>query len=194
MKLFAVLALILGLNGPLRAAIDAAYEGSNGIRNKVLTVCMQCHSRSVTGAARNQAPVIVNFDTYADAALFGDLAVTKAAVESSMPPSGVQPLTQEQKNALLAWAAAGFPERAAAPPDPHAKPDCLFNWAEASYPSLFAPRTQSQIATPYYFRFYPPGTYLAVAADRLLYFGPLSPSAILDLGDVSTWYPMAGCN
>ena len=120
LRLFAVVLLFLGINGQLQAAIDAAYEGSNGVRSKVLTVCMQCHSSSVTGAARNQAPVIVNFDTYADAALWGDMAVTKAAIEESMPPSSVPRLTQEQKSALFAWQAAGFPEKSASAQDTQA--------------------------------------------------------------------------
>jgi len=281
LKLFAVLLLIVGFNGPLQAAIEAAYEGSNGIRNKVLTVCMQCHSASVTGAGRNGAPDIVNFDTYTNAVLSADLAVIKAAVERSMPPGGPA-LSQEQRTALFAWQAAGFPERSAAVQDTQAPTtatgltataigtseinlawtaatdnvavatykvyrggvltttlgnvtshadkslsastaysysmvacdaagncsapsavatattlqptDCLFNWAETSFPEYFSPRTQSQSAAPYYGRVYPPSTILAIGFNRLLYLGPLSPNTVLDLGDVATWYPQAGCN
>ena len=282
MKLLTVLLLICGMSGQLQAAIEPAYEGSNGIRNNVLVVCMQCHSTSVTGAGRNGAPENVNFDTYADAAKWTDLVITRAAIEGSMPPSSVQPLTQAQKAALFAWQAAGFPERSASVQDTQAPTtpsgltavtistteinlawtastdnvavttykiyrggspiatlgnvtgyadktlsasteyrfsvaacdaagncsaqsaavtattpqpsDCLFNWAETSFPDYFAPRTQSQSVAPYYGRLYPPGTVLAIAFNKLLYLGPLSSGAILDLGDVATWYPRAGCN
>lgn len=281
MKLFAVLLLIFGINGQLQAAIDAVYEGSNGIRNQVLTVCMQCHSSSVTGAARNGAPSPPNFNLYADAFLFGDYAVARA-VDGSMPPQGRPRLTAEQKTALLAWQAAGFPEKPAAVPDTQApttpagltattvsnsaihlawtastddvgvtaykvyrdgsliatlgteasyddrglgaataysygvtacdaagncsapsasaaaatqqQSDCLFNWAETGFPDFFAPHVQSQSAGPYYYRFYPPGSYLAIASNQLLYLGPLSNNTVLQLGDVVTWYARSGCN
>lgn len=284
MKLCALLVLIFGFNGPLRAAIEAAYDGVNGVRNKVFTVCMQCHSSTLTGAARNGSPTIVNFDSYADAALWGDVAVRRAGVEGSMPPQSVQPLDQEQRDALIAWQAAGFPEKLTPPPTPRDaqapttpagvtatalgisqinlhwaasadnvgvtsykiyrgnvltatldnvtsfsdrglgastayaygvaacdaagncsapsvaivaitqnQSDCLFNWAETSYPEYLSPRVQSLSAAPYYFRYYPPATYLAISASRLLYLGPLSASVILDLGDVASWYFNSGC-
>ena len=281
MKLCAVLLLILGINGQLQAAIEAVYEGSNGIRNNVLTVCMQCHSTTLSGAARNNAPSPPNFNTYADAILLGDNAVGRA-IDRSMPPAGYQALNAEQRAALLAWQAAGFPETAASAPDTQAPSipagltataigtrevtlswtastdnvavttykiyrggqltatlgnvtshadkslnastaysytvaacdaagncsapsavlsaatlqpaDCLFNWAETSFPEYFSPRTQSQSAAPYYGRVYPPSTILAIGFNRLLYLGPLSPTTVLDLGDVASWYPQAGCN
>jgi hypothetical protein len=282
LRLLSALLLVFGINGQLQAAIEPVYEGSNGIRNQVLTVCLRCHSASVTGAGRNGATNGVNFDTYAAAAMWTDLLMTKAVIERSMPPPGNTPLNSEQRAALLAWQAAGFPEKAASTQDTQApttptKPiatvistteinlawtaatdnvavtaykiyrggnpiatlgnvpiyvdktlsaattysfsvaacdaagncsaqsaavtattpqqsDCLFNWAETSFPEYFAPRTQSQSAPPYYYRFYPPGTYLAIASNRLLYFGPLSPTTVLDLGDVTTFYPTARCN
>lgn len=191
-KLPAIL-LLLVISGQPLAAIDPVYEGSNGIRSRVLSVCMQCHSTAVTGAGRRQAPVEVNFDTYADAAMWSDRLIARAAVEGSMPPQGVQPLTQEQKSALFAWQRAGFPEQSSAATPVLSQPDCLFNWAETSFPELFAPPTKSLTLTPYYYRFYAPSTYLAITANSLLYLGPLSAGTVINLGEVTTWYARAVC-
>jgi len=194
LRLLSALLLVFGINAHLQAAIEPVYEGSNGIRNSVLTVCLQCHAASVTGAGRNGATSIVNFDTYAAAALWTDLLMTKAVTERSMPPAGYTPLNSEQRAALVAWQAAGFPEKAAATATTPQQSDCLFNWAEASFPDYFAPRTQSQSVPPYYGRLYPPGTVLAIAFNKLLYLGPLSAGAVLELGDVATFLSRAGCN
>jgi len=276
-----VLALIVGTSGRLQAQIVPVYEGSTGVRDNVLSVCVQCHSTTLSGGARKNAPAFVNFNTYADAILWGADAVAQVNARI-MPPAGTPALSSEQRAALVAWQAAGFPERATAAADTQApttpaKPtatvistteinlawtaatdnvavtaykiyrdgnliatlgnttiyvdkklsaataysfsvaacdaagncsaqsapvtattpqqsDCLLNWAEASFPDYFAPRTQSQSAPPYYGRVYPPGTVLAIGFNKLLYLGPLSSGAVLDLGDVATWYPRAGCN
>ncbi|TRZ66013.1 MAG: hypothetical protein D4S02_07590 [Rhodocyclaceae bacterium] len=281
MKRLAVLILLFGINGQLQAAIEPVYDGINGIRNSVLTVCLQCHSKTLSGSARKDAPVGFNVDTYADAIFWVEEAVARVSART-MPPAGNTPLTSEQRAAMVAWQAAGFPEKSGSVQDTQAPTtpaeltatavgtrqinlawtastdnvgvtsykiyrggtqiatqgnvisyadkalslttiynysvaacdaaancsapsltttattiqpaDCLFNWAETSVPSELAPRTQSQFAFPYYYRFYPPGTYLATASNRLLYFGPLSPTTILDLGDVATWYATSGCN
>lgn len=76
--------------------------------------------------------------------------------------------------------------------------DCLFNWAESNYPSLFVPHgTQSASFGPYYLRYYSQtNAYLGVSSENshLYYLGPLSGQSILDLGAVSTWHSTAGCN
>ncbi len=76
-------------------------------------------------------------------------------------------------------------------------PDCIFNWAEATYPSLFAPAgTQSTSLGSYYLRYYT-GTisYLGTSSidQHLYYLGPWSSNTILDLGPALTWYATAGC-
>lgn len=193
--------LLLGITSQLHAAIEPVYEGSNGIRDNVLSVCMMCHSTTVSGGGRNGAPFPPNFNTYEDATLLGDNAVARA-VDGSMPPAGYPRLNAQQKAALLAWQAAGFPEKSSVVSPPAgtsttpvavSQPDCLFNWAESNFANAFSPPVKSQTLSPYYYRFYPPSTYLAIAADSLLYFGPLSPSAIMNLGDVATWYARATC-
>ena len=76
----------------------------------------------------------------------------------------------------------------------NSKSDCLFNWAETNIPNAFTPRAQSQTSEPFYYRFYPPGTFLAVGTGTLFYLGPLTDNQAVDLGSVSTWYATAGCN
>ena len=81
--------------------------------------------------------------------------------------------------------------------NPHAKDDCLFNWAAAAYPQFFAPGGGlSQNVEPYYVRFFTQtSSYLGVSADtsRLYYLGPLSNGVVTDLGDAAQWYSQAGC-
>ncbi|MEF3076015.1 hypothetical protein V2P20_13350 [Methylobacter sp. Wu1] len=99
-------------------AIDPVYEGSNGIREKVFaTNCLSCHSSELTGAARNGAPPGVNWDTYEATLPNADNAITRAVEAMTMPPAGTKPpLNQEQKDAMLAWQSAGFPQGAANTP------------------------------------------------------------------------------
>lgn len=74
--------------------------------------------------------------------------------------------------------------------------DCVFDWAEKSYPELFAPSpAQSTDADSYRFRFYA-GTsaYLGVFnKQRLDYVGPQSSGTILQLGDLAVWIKTAAC-
>jgi len=75
--------------------------------------------------------------------------------------------------------------------------DCLFDWAEKNYPSLFAQAgSTSSMLSPYHFRFYgSTGAYIGVSSvdKHVYYLGPLSSYQILDAGAVSTWYATAGC-
>ena len=112
MKWITFFVMWLAFNGQLHAQIEPVYDGTNGIRNRALSMCLTCHATTVTGGARRGAPSPPNYDTYAEAIINADITVERA-VGGSMPPSGFQPLTTEQKNALLAWQKAGFPERAA---------------------------------------------------------------------------------
>ncbi|TRW89934.1 c-type cytochrome [Candidatus Methylobacter oryzae] len=98
------------------AAIDPVYEGANGIRAKVFaTNCLDCHSSTLTGSARNGAPPSVNWDTYEAALPNAPRAIVRAVEQMTMPPafSGVPALNDEQKAAMLAWQSAGFPRAAA---------------------------------------------------------------------------------
>lgn len=76
--------------------------------------------------------------------------------------------------------------------------DCLFNWAESQLPSYFSASTEplSQTMGSYRVRYYP-GTqaYLGTSSsDQHLYYrGPLTANNLTDLGLISKWQKMAGC-
>jgi hypothetical protein len=75
--------------------------------------------------------------------------------------------------------------------------DCLFNWAERNYPSLFDPLgAMSNTFVPYYYRYYSQtNTYLATSSadNHLYYLGPLSNNLVFDLGALSGWLTAAIC-
>lgn len=75
----------------------------------ILTICRECHSASVTGAARHNAPPGINFDTYEEFANGGDSAayVVRYGV---MPPQDVAGPTEEQKQELYDWVLCGKPQ------------------------------------------------------------------------------------
>lgn len=71
--------------------------------------CTSCHSSSLTGAGRSDAPTDVNFDTYTAARPLASDALIE--IESnSMPPAGSPTLTAEELDAIKRWAACGTPE------------------------------------------------------------------------------------
>ncbi len=71
--------------------------------------------------------------------------------------------------------------------------DCVMNWAEQNFPTLFAPAAQSQTASPYYFRFYrSTNSYLGFSsADDHLYY--VAAGTVLDGGPQAQWVTTAGC-
>jgi endo-1,4-beta-xylanase len=74
--------------------------------------------------------------------------------------------------------------------------DCLFNWAERTYPALFAPATTSNTLTPYYYRYYSQtSAYLAISSadNHVYYLGSISNNAILDVGPLTTWQTTTSC-
>lgn len=75
--------------------------------------------------------------------------------------------------------------------------DCLFNWAERTYATLFAPAGATSITLPpYYYRYYSQTrAYLATSStdNHVYYLGPISGNAILDVGALSTWLATAAC-
>ncbi|MBZ0092148.1 MAG: DUF1566 domain-containing protein [Sulfuricellaceae bacterium] len=76
--------------------------------------------------------------------------------------------------------------------------DCLFNWAERTYPNQFAPAgATSRNSAPYYYRYYPQTrAYLATSSadNHLYYLGPISNNEIRDVGAVSAWLTTANCH
>ena len=75
------------------------------------------------------------------------------------------------------------------------KSECLFNWAEANYPTLFAPSGSStQISGVYTYRYYwATNAYLGVSSadNHVYYLG--ADGKLLDEGPLSDWLPKAGC-
>ena len=80
---------------------------------------------------------------------------------------------------------------------PPAQADCLFNWAEGAYPTLFAPAGAASITlAPWYYRYYSQTqAYLGTSsADNHVYYkGPASNFEIFDAGPVSNWLATAVC-
>jgi len=73
--------------------------------------------------------------------------------------------------------------------------DCLFNWAEKNYPSLFAPaRSPSGVWSVYSYRYYSAtNAYLgvSVADNHVYYMG--ADGNLQDVGPLSQWLPLAAC-
>lgn len=95
-----------------------------------------------------------------------------------------------QRGSLYAASAAGY----TAPVTPS---DCVFNWAEATYPTHFpANGVASKNVLDYYYRYYPVlNAYLATASrdNHVYYFGPLTQNTLLDLGALSQFQVVTGC-
>lgn len=76
--------------------------------------------------------------------------------------------------------------------------DCLFDWAERSYPQYFAPNgVLSSTSAPYYYRYYP-GTanYLATSTvdDHVWVLGPVSGNSLFDVAPIASFLTTAGCS
>ena len=99
-------------------------------------------------------------------------------------PNGVP----ENEGTLYDW----LPQAGCPVPTPA---DCLFNWAEINYPTLFAPAgTATETSGVYTYRYYS-GTnaYLGVSsANNDVYY--IGPSGVWqNEGPTSNWLPLAGC-
>ncbi|WAS92067.1 hypothetical protein [Nannocystis punicea] len=71
--------------------------------------CTTCHSSMLTGASRVNAPVGVDFDTYATAKTHAATAMHEVN-EGAMPPAGLPALSAEEEDQLYRWASCGTPE------------------------------------------------------------------------------------
>jgi arabinogalactan endo-1,4-beta-galactosidase len=75
--------------------------------------------------------------------------------------------------------------------------ECLFNWAERSYPQYFSPEgVSSAILEPYLYRYYPStGNYVATSSadDHVWVLGP-SFGGLLDVGPKAQFLGLAGCS
>lgn len=76
--------------------------------------------------------------------------------------------------------------------------DCIFNWAERTYPELFAPVGAASISnSPYYYRYYS-GTsnYLATSStdSHIWVLGPSFGYNLFDVGPITSFLTNAGCS
>ena len=65
--------------------------------------------------------------------------------------------------------------------------NALFGWAERTYPSIFPVGAINQTLSPYTFRAYMGGHYLAVANSRVYLLGPLTSNQLQDFGPLSQY-------
>jgi hypothetical protein len=75
--------------------------------------------------------------------------------------------------------------------------ECLFNWAEKAFPTLFLPsipRPMSHFQAPYIYRYYrdTKATVLVSSLNKHVYYQPAN-SAMLDVGPLSDWLAIAPC-
>ena len=102
---------------------------------------------------------------------------------------------------FLSWSArpvngGGFSYERSPPGADLGNVDCLFNWAEGTYPELLAPPATSATAAPYYYRHYSQtNAYVGISSvdDHVYYLGPISANELIDLGPLSTWLVTSGC-
>lgn len=76
--------------------------------------------------------------------------------------------------------------------------DCIFNWAERTYPEYFAPAGMaSATSAPYYYRYYPgTGNNLGTSSNdnQLWGLGPITDNRLSAFGTVAAFMNMAGCS
>jgi uncharacterized protein YkwD len=130
----------------------------------------------------------------------GVLAVTSAGAPTDIPTAafraafGTGAVTLQARAGMYGyfgeWGYAKAVNVSATQP----QADCLFDWAQGHYPSLFAPAASSQVLDVYYYRHYT-GTraYLGISsANDHVYYLP-EGGALLDAGPKSGWFATAGC-
>ena len=78
-----------------------------------------------------------------------------------------------------------------------AQSECVFRWAERTYPQYFTPVPAASVtAAPYFYRYYAGSkNYLATATDNQVYvLGPVSGNKVLKVGSVESFLATAGCS
>lgn len=71
--------------------------------------CTACHAESLAGAARNNAPVGVDFDTH-ESAMAEAMDALERVEAGTMPPAGKPALTADEEAQLSRWVSCGTPE------------------------------------------------------------------------------------
>lgn len=146
-------------------------------------LCPGAHSRCAI-APGLVSTGIGNFDAH--------LAPGSPAIDAGMttgaPPDDIDRGRRDARPDIGAYESVAF-----GPP----QFDCLFNWAERTYPEAFSPAgAVSSTSAPYYYRYYSQTrAYLgrSSADNHVYYLGPLSGNSVLDVGALAGWLVTAGC-
>lgn len=112
-KKFLIITLLSGLAAPF-----ACSPAASGVDCKAVTVpkyaamtawkkCTNCHASTLSGAARVGAPPDINFDSYSDAVMDADRALSEVQ-SGAMPPGGG--LTADEKTQIIDWASCDTPQ------------------------------------------------------------------------------------
>lgn len=94
--------------GPDCATVTTVWEGD--AEAFFATYCATCHSQSLAGDDRQDAPVSVNFDSYSDIVGVGP-GYVRAQIEGPMPPAGDPQPGDGERARIIDWLDCGAPER-----------------------------------------------------------------------------------
>jgi len=135
-----------------------------------------------------------------DIQLDGVSAVSSAGTPTEILSTSFQasatsgPLALQARAGMYGYFAAWSPVKTITISAAATGADCLFNWAEAHHPGLFAPAATSQTFAPYYFRYYSvTNAYLGISSvdGHVYYMG--AQGGPQDVGAQAGWLVVAGC-
>jgi uncharacterized membrane protein len=115
------LAMLIGALGFMACASDAgdalpSVDCKSGAavptfaQVDAFTTCKACHSSTLSGANRKEAPADINFDTYADAKAHAEKAASEVSGGAMPPADSKLTVSQSAKDTLYRWALCGTPE------------------------------------------------------------------------------------
>ncbi len=138
--------------------------------------------------------LVSNLPNYADAYVGGNGSLNLYLLISVAPGDSL--ITSVKFNMLATLDAQLFDHVAIdASPVPTSPTDCLLNWAETNYVSLFSPAgAATQTLPPYTYRYYKnTNAYVGVSSanNDVYYLGP--DGNLLDVGALSGWLTTAHC-
>ena len=104
-----VLALLIKPDEPKAGAAPVvAFER---VQQVVTERCAPCHSQTPTNPAVSAPPLGIELDSPDEIAARADAIEQQAVLSRSMPPGNVTGMTDEERDLLAAWIAAGAPTR-----------------------------------------------------------------------------------
>jgi uncharacterized membrane protein len=104
-----VLALVIEPDEPKADA--APLVGFTRIQQIVVERCAPCHSQTPTNPAVTAAPLGIELDSADEIADRAEAIEQQAVLSRAMPPGNVTGMTEEERELLAAWIAAGAPTR-----------------------------------------------------------------------------------